>query len=100
MWNLSLADIQRVKEELKGRRDALRAKYEDDVQALEADLGNIETLELAASLFVAKFRSEEAGEGTIAELTPAEPAPPGEPAASRNWRALLNRSEPATTEPR
>jgi hypothetical protein len=98
MWSLSLEEIQQVKEELKGRRDALRVKYDEEVQALEADIANIETLELAASLFVARYRPEDTVEGMIAELEPAAPEPVSDGQAPRNWRALLDRPvQPAPT---
>jgi len=108
MWSLSLDDIQRIKEELKGRRAALRARYDDDVQTLEADLANIETLELAANLFVAKYRSEPGEDAALAELAPASAGvwdasgPAVEPHQSPNWRTLLDKrvaAEPAKGEP-
>lgn len=91
MWSLSLEDIERVKEELKGRRAALRARYEDELQAIEADLANIETLELAATLFVSRYRSTEVDGSGLADLVPADDVAAGvvERSAQRNWRALL-----------
>ena len=91
MWSLCLEDIERVKEELKGRRAAVKARYEDELQAIEADLANIETLELAAALFVSRYRNVEPDGEEIAGLVPAEEAAAGvvEPRQPRNWRALL-----------
>jgi hypothetical protein len=95
MWSLSLDDIERVKEELKGRRAALKARYDGELQAIEADLANIETLELAATLFVSRHPNvEPEWEGPdgeeIADLAPAEDAAAGaEVRQPRNWRALL-----------
>jgi hypothetical protein len=91
MWNLSLDDIERVKEELKGRRAAVRARYEGELQAIEADLANIETLELAAALFVSRYQNEEPEAPEIADLVSSEEAIASvvEPSQPRNWRALL-----------
>ena len=91
MWSLSLEDIERVKEELKGRRAALRARYEDELQAIAADLANIETLELAATMFVSRYRSADVDGSGLADLIPAEEAAADlvERSTPRNWRALL-----------
>jgi hypothetical protein len=91
MWSLSLDEIERVKEELKGRRAALKARYDDELQAIEADLANIETLELAATLFVSRYRGAEAEAAEIADLIPAEGLvlSDAKPVRPRNWRALL-----------
>ena len=48
MWHLSGDDIQRAKEELKGRRAAIKAHYDSEMKQLEADIAAIETFELAA----------------------------------------------------
>jgi hypothetical protein len=91
MWSLSLADIERVKEELKGRRAALKARYDGELQAIAADLANIETLERAATLFVSRHAGAEPVAAEVAGLVPAEDAVSGavEPIRPRNWRALL-----------
>jgi len=91
MWSVSLDDIERVKEELTGRRAAVKARYEDELQAIEADLANIETLALAAALFVSRYQNPETGAPGIADLVPAEEAGADvvEPSRPRNWRALL-----------
>ena len=91
MWSLCLEDVERVKEELKGRRAAMKARYEDELQPIEADLANIETLELAARLFVSRYRNAELEAPDIADLVPAEEAVADvvEPSQLRNWRALL-----------
>jgi hypothetical protein len=98
MWSLSLEEIERVKEELKGRRAALKARYEGELQAVEADLANIETLELAATLFVSRHRNVEGDGAGLADLIPAEEAlgEVVEPSQPRNWRALL---QPQTSGP-
>ncbi len=98
MWSLSLEEIERVKEELKGRRAAVKARYEGELQAVEADLANIETLELAATLFVSRHRNVDGEGGDLADLVPAEEALADvvEPSQPRNWRALL---QPETSGP-
>jgi hypothetical protein len=96
MWSLCLDEIERVKEELKGRRAAVKARYEGELQAIEADLANIETLELAATLFVSRHQGAEAEGAGLAELIPAEEslAEVVEPSQPRNWRALLQPEVP------
>ena len=113
MWNLSGDDIQRAKEELKGRRDAIQARYDSEMKQLQTAIADIETFERAAVNFVASFKGEAASATAVAEPAPAtetavadgagepstsdaaaEPAavaepPAGEPAAS----------EPAPAEP-
>ena len=101
MWNLSGDDVQRAKEELKGRRAAIQARYESELKQLETAIADIETFERTALSFVANFKGEEVPPATVAEPAPetaaaddageqssAEPEP--EPAAV---------SEPAAAEP-
>jgi hypothetical protein len=97
-WSLSLETVERIKEELKGRRAAMKARYDDELQAIEADLANIETLELAAALFVSRYQPVEPDGSGLADLVPAEEAVSGgvEPGRSRNWRALL---QPEASDP-
>ncbi|HVC54240.1 MAG TPA: hypothetical protein VND87_19650 [Stellaceae bacterium] len=96
MWSLSHDEILRIKEELKGRRAALRARYDDEVKALEADIANIETLELAALLFMAKYKSEAVEDIALSELVAVQeldwdPAGPSVgPSAPNSWRAFLD----------
>ncbi len=71
MWNLSGDDIQRAKEELKGRRAAIKAHYDSEIKQLEADIAAIETFERAAVDFVSNFKGEEEPSATIADLEPA-----------------------------
>lgn len=77
MWNLTGDDIQRAKEELKGRRDAIKAHYDDEMKKLEADIAAIETFERAAVNFVSNFKGEEEPAATI-----ADPKPAAEPVAA------------------
>ena len=56
MWNLSGDDILHAKEELKGRRAAIQAHYDNEIKRLEADIANLETFEQAALKFVANFK--------------------------------------------
>jgi cell division protein FtsN len=71
MWNLTGDDIQRAKEELKGRRDAIKAHYDDEMKKLEADIADIETFERAAVNFVSNFKGEDEPAVTIADPEPA-----------------------------
>ncbi len=77
MWHLSGDDIQRAKEELKGRRAAIKAHYDSEMKQLEADIGAIETFERAAVDFVSNFKGEEEPSATV-----ADPEPAAEPVAA------------------
>src|SRR6266581_2953997 len=67
MWNLSGDDIQRAKEELKGRRAAIQARYESELKQLETAIADIETFERTALTFMANFQGEAAPPATVAE---------------------------------
>jgi len=75
MWNLNGSDIQRAKEELKGRRAAIQARYENELKQLEVDIADLETFERFAVKFVADFKSEEAPAAPVAESAPAASLP-------------------------
>jgi hypothetical protein len=64
MWTINPDDISRAKEELKGRRAAVEARYAADLKTLDADLAEIETLEQVAVAFAAKH---------LPDPTPTEP---------------------------
>jgi hypothetical protein len=71
MWNLSGDDVQRAKEELKGRRAAIKAKYDSEIKQLEADIAAIETFERAAVDFVSNFKGPEEASVTASDPEPA-----------------------------
>jgi hypothetical protein len=82
MWNLTPDALLRVKEELKGRRAAIQARYADEVKAIEADLEEIENLERVAYSFAVKHLNDEeqaAAEADAAQVS--EPEPEAEPVA-------------------
>jgi hypothetical protein len=64
MWNLSGDDISRAKEELKGRRAAIKAHYDKEMKQLEADIAAIESFERAAVDFVSNFKGEHEASAT------------------------------------
>jgi len=79
MWNLTPDYIQQVKEELKGRRAAIEARYADELKAISADLDEIETLERIAYNFAVKHLPDAppvapAGEPPV-EMAALQPAP-------------------------
>jgi hypothetical protein len=83
MWNLTPDALQRVKEELKGRRAAVQARYADEVKSIEADLEEIENLERVAYSFAVKHLNDEEQAAAEAEAAPvSEPEPEGEPVAA------------------
>src|SRR5205823_5170851 len=78
MWSLTSTDTQLAKEELKGRRAAMEARYAKDIRELDADLAEIETLERAAIALTLKHKIEDVGIATIAGTEPdaeREPEP-------------------------
>jgi hypothetical protein len=88
MWNLSGDDIQRAKEELKGRRAAIKAKYDSEIKQLEADIAAIETFERAAVDFVSNFKGPEEP-----PVPAADPQPAGESVAADRPGEPSNLSE-------
>jgi hypothetical protein len=76
MWNLTSTDLELAKEELKGRRAAVEARYTKDIQGLDADLAEIEMLERIATAFALKHKTEGVGNTTTSEAEPgSEPNP-------------------------
>jgi hypothetical protein len=71
MWNLTGDDILRVKEEIKGRRAAIQARYENELKQLETAIADIETFERAAVNFVLQHKAEDGPAPTIAAPAPA-----------------------------
>src|ERR1700688_2899276 len=60
MWNITPEDVDRFKEELKGRRAAIQARYEDENQKLKAEIDDIEAFERVATAFAQRHKREEA----------------------------------------
>ena len=75
MWNLSGDDVTRAKEELKGRRAAIQARYENELKQLEEAIGDLETFERTAQKFVLNFKGEEAQAAPPAPVAEPEPEP-------------------------
>ena len=102
MWSITSTQLELAREELKGRRAAMEARYAKDIQGLDADLAEIETLERAAAAFALKHKTED-DEGMTTTETEAEPksapemlavAAPGtdragRPAEASRWRLSL-----------
>ena len=76
MWNLTPEYIQQVKDELKGRRDAIHARYADELKSLEVDLEEVETLERIAYAVAVKHLPEPAE--PVAEIAVLESEKPEE----------------------
>jgi len=102
MWNITSSELELAREELKGRRAAVEARYAKDLQSLDADLAEIETLERAAAAFALKHKTEaEQGTATTeaeAEAKTASEMPAvaahatdrvGRPAEASRWRLSL-----------
>jgi hypothetical protein len=60
MWNITPRDVEFAKEELKGRRAAIQARYEGEIEKLNAELDDIEAFERVATAFAQRHKQEEA----------------------------------------
>jgi hypothetical protein len=104
MWSLTSTELELAKEELKGRRAALEARYAKDIQGLDIDLAEIETLERAATAFALKHKTEGDGGAATSAIEAAteaksvpEPHPVaahggdrvGKPVETSRWRLSL-----------
>ena len=67
MWNLSGTDIEQAKEQLKGRRAAIKARYDDEMKRVDDQLAEIETFERTAVEFVSSFKGEEDPSASVDE---------------------------------
>jgi hypothetical protein len=65
MWILTPEYIEQVKEELKGRRAAIQARYADELKSLDADIEEIETIGRLAYAFAAKHLPVDVPEATV-----------------------------------
>lgn len=83
MWNLTPDYISQVKEELKGRKAAIEARYADELKSIASDLEEIEQLERIAYAFAVKHLPDpEPVEEPVepkAEVAALQPAPVAEP---------------------
>lgn len=75
MWNLSGNDVEQAKEQLKGRRAAIKARYDDEMKRVDEKLSTIEKFESAAVEFMSQYRGEEAPSEAAAETEPAAEEP-------------------------
>jgi hypothetical protein len=111
MWNITSTELELAREELKGRRAAMEARYTKDIQGLDADLAEIETLERAAAAFALKHKTEadnsaattQGDAGMEAKSAPDMPAAAanaaeraGRPAEASRWRLSLGDRSSAT----
>jgi hypothetical protein len=121
MWNLSGNDIEQAKEQLKGRRDAIKARYDEEMKRVDDELAVIEKFEREAREFLSHFKPDAAAneavggpeaaiEAAASDPDPYEPTPAAateEPAEGRaampveaasehagasRWRLRLNGS--------
>jgi hypothetical protein len=76
MWNITPEDVDRVKEELKGRRAAIQARYEGEIEKLKTELDDIEAFERVATAFAQRHKREEASTSIEPDLiAPLETLP-------------------------
>ncbi len=113
MWNLTGDDLQRAKEELKGRRAAIQAQYDSEMSRLEGELADIERVEHFAANFISNHKedapwtpavdpalvareaapAEAASEHTIVEQSTDAAAAPSEEKSPSRWRMRLSAEE-------
>ncbi len=80
MWDLlKQSDIEQAKQDVKVRRDEILKRHAEELKALDADEGEIETLDRLAEAFARKFKQ-------APEATP-EPAPEAAEARAKNGNA-------------
>lgn len=104
MWNITSTEIELAREELKGRRAAMEARYAKDIQGLDADLAELETLARAAAAFALKHKTEAENGASTTEIEAGTEAKPvveaaasaslaadraGRPAEASRWRLGL-----------
>jgi len=70
MWSLTSTDLDLAKEELKGRRAAIEARYAKNITEIDAESDEIQALERVAIAFALKYRTEAVGITTIPEAEP------------------------------
>src|SRR5262245_61738934 len=76
MWSITSTELELAREQLKGRRAAMEAKYTMDIGNLDADLAEIETFERAAAAFAVKHNAEAAEVAAMPETeVETEPKP-------------------------
>src|ERR1700693_4659324 len=112
MWNLSGNDVEQAKEQLKGRRAAIKPLYDDEVKRVDDELATIERFEQDAVEFMSQYKGEEtpsetelaAEEPLIAADAAAEDAGPigshspvEEPAEARGKAAVEAAAEPTNS---
>lgn len=114
MWNLSGNDIEEAKEQLKGRRAAIKARYDEEMKRVDDELAVIEKFEREAREFLSHFKPDEAvgepepkieaaaEEGSDQSILPAVTEDPAESrspmsveaasehAGASRWRLRLN----------
>src|SRR5437764_12851303 len=93
-WNLNGEDIQRAKEELKGRRAAIQARFDNEMKQLAADIADLETFESFAVKFVTDFKGEEEA-AAVAEPAPAAAPEPVAAVEAVPEAAAAPNAEPA-----
>lgn len=67
MWNLSGNDIEQAKEQLKGRRAAIKARYDEEMKRVDDELAAIEKFEREAREFLANFKPDSAPTEIVTE---------------------------------
>ena len=86
MWNLSGDDVEQAKEQLKGRRAAIKARYDDEMKRVDDELSALEKFESAAVEFMSQYKGEEEASEPVVEteLAVEESAAITEPATEEN----------------
>ena len=93
MWTLSADDVQRAKDELQGRRAAIQAHYDTEMQRVESSLAELEGFERIALNFMVNFKN--GSESAAADPATAPAADAVETATAEratSWEAPVERS--------
>jgi hypothetical protein len=91
MWNISEDDVQRAIEQLKGRRDAIQARYDSEMKKVDADAADLEAFERLAL----KLSSDRQG-GAVPSASAADPSPAPEDTAAVTPSEQSNSTSPET----
>lgn len=83
MWNLTGDDLQRAKDDLKGRRASLQAHYDSEASRLDGELADIERVERFATNLASNHKDDAPLTPAVEPALAAREAPPPEAASEQ-----------------
>jgi hypothetical protein len=93
MWNLTSEDVHDAKQRATSRRAEIETRYAQELEALKAELSEIETLERIAGEFAQKHKPPEPEPEVLPAVPTAEPVAAGgnrEGKLGSRWRFQLS----------